>query len=143
MIQSEQVSSEIFNQLVELIGEYKDYEHKVNMLKPFGTHARIEKLLDSLRAHLFISQEDEELFINAVKEIVMKDFVVDIPAAIDQNAVPSTNIEKEPVTTAPSNRENNANNGTTTTTTADPLPSSLKEDNSATMDFDSITANEQ
>ncbi|GAA5802754.1 hypothetical protein HPULCUR_008229 [Helicostylum pulchrum] len=75
VLQSEQVSSEIFNQLVDLIQEYKDYEHKVNMLLPFSTQTRLEKLLDSLKAHLFLRQQDEETFIQSVKDLVLENFV--------------------------------------------------------------------
>ncbi|KAI9366226.1 hypothetical protein BD770DRAFT_355557 [Pilaira anomala] len=75
VLQSEQVSSEIYEQLVDLIEEYKDYEHKVNMLLPFGTQTRLDKLLDSLKAHLFLKQQDEENFIQSVKELVLGKFV--------------------------------------------------------------------
>ncbi|KAG2233678.1 hypothetical protein INT48_009422 [Thamnidium elegans] len=75
VLQSEQVSSEIFNQLVDLIQEYKDYEHKVNMLLPFSTQTRLDKLLDSLKAHLFLRQQDEETFIQSVKDLVLANFV--------------------------------------------------------------------
>ncbi|GAA5808358.1 hypothetical protein MFLAVUS_001749 [Mucor flavus] len=75
VLQSEQVSSEIFNQLVDLIQEYKDYEHKVNMLLPFSSQTRLEKLLDSLKAHLFLRQQDEETFIQSVKDLVLENFV--------------------------------------------------------------------
>lgn len=45
------------------------------MLLPFGTQSRLDKLLDSLKAHLFINQKDEEIFIEMVKELVLQDFV--------------------------------------------------------------------
>lgn len=119
VIQSEQVSSEIFNQLVALIGEYKDYEHKVNMLKPFGEQTRMEKLLDSLRAHLFVSQEDEELFINAVKEIVMKDFV-DAVEKDQSGSATSHKVEQEkeggPVSTTSNTTSENVEKESGTTT---------------------------
>lgn len=45
------------------------------MLLPFGTQTRLDKLLDSLRAHLFLKQQDEENFIQSVKELVLGKFV--------------------------------------------------------------------
>ncbi|OAD01377.1 Homeodomain-like DNA binding domain-containing transcription factor [Mucor lusitanicus CBS 277.49] len=75
VIQSEQVSVDIMDQLLRLIQEYKDYEHKVNMMLPFGSQSRLDKLLDSLRAHIFMSSENENAFILKVKEAVYNDFV--------------------------------------------------------------------
>ncbi|KAG0748844.1 hypothetical protein G6F57_000640 [Rhizopus arrhizus] len=73
--QCEEVSDCILDQLKALIDEYKDYEHKVDMASPFGTSTRLEKLLDSLRTHLFIKAEQEAQFIDKVKELVEKEFM--------------------------------------------------------------------
>lgn len=98
VIQNEQVSSDIFNQLVDLIGEYKNYEHKVKMMRPFGTQTRLDKLLDSLKAHLFINQTEEELFIEKVKDRVMTDFVdkeeVIAPSKAAVNGIPEVSTTK-------------------------------------------------
>lgn len=45
------------------------------MLSPFGSQTRLEKLLDSLKAHLFLHQEEEDEFIQKVKALVLTDFV--------------------------------------------------------------------
>jgi protein MYSM1 len=45
------------------------------MASPFGTSTRLEKLLDSLRTHLFIKAEQEAQFIDKVKELVEKEFM--------------------------------------------------------------------
>lgn len=45
------------------------------MLSPFSSQTRLEKLLDSLKAHLFIPQQHEEAFIQKVKDLVLRDFV--------------------------------------------------------------------
>ncbi|KAI7898016.1 uncharacterized protein BX663DRAFT_462573 [Cokeromyces recurvatus] len=75
VLQNEQVSSDILHQFTELVNEYKDYEHKVNMLSDFGSQTRLEKLLDSLRAHLFIEKEDEKQFIDNVRHLILNDFI--------------------------------------------------------------------
>ncbi|GAN02561.1 histone H2A deubiquitinase MYSM1-like [Mucor ambiguus] len=75
VIQSEYVSVDVIDQLLRLIQEYKDYEHKVNMMLPFGSQSRLDKLLDSLRAHIFMNSENENKFILRVKEAVYNDFI--------------------------------------------------------------------
>lgn len=45
------------------------------MLLPFSSQTRLEKLLDSLKAHLFLRQQDEETFIQSVKDLVLENFV--------------------------------------------------------------------
>ncbi|KAI8365060.1 hypothetical protein EDC96DRAFT_553451 [Choanephora cucurbitarum] len=75
VIQSEKVGEGILNQLIVLLDEYKDYEHKMNMMDSFGTQTRMGKLLDSLRAHLFISKEDEDHFLTTIKDVIMEKFV--------------------------------------------------------------------
>lgn len=45
------------------------------MMLPFGSQSRLDKLLDSLRAHIFMSSENENAFILKVKEAVYNDFI--------------------------------------------------------------------
>lgn len=45
------------------------------MMLPFGSQSRLDKLLDSLRAHIFMTSENENQFILKVKEAVYNDFV--------------------------------------------------------------------
>ncbi|KAI9271326.1 hypothetical protein BY458DRAFT_176881 [Sporodiniella umbellata] len=71
--QCEQVSPNVLDQLRGLICEYKDYEHKVDMSLGFGSGSRLEKLMDSLRSHVFMKEEQESLFLNQVKEIIEKE----------------------------------------------------------------------
>ncbi|KAI8377269.1 hypothetical protein BD560DRAFT_453555 [Blakeslea trispora] len=75
VIQTERVGEGILDQLSVLLDEYKDYEHKMNMIDSFGTQTRLGKLLDSLRAHLFINKEDEEQFLTTIKNVIMEKFV--------------------------------------------------------------------
>ncbi|CEG72676.1 hypothetical protein RMATCC62417_08190 [Rhizopus microsporus] len=73
--QCEQVSPSILDQFKELIQEYKDYEHKMDMTSSFGDSTRLEKLLYSLRAHLFIHEEQETAFLDQVKDMIEKNFM--------------------------------------------------------------------
>lgn len=64
------------------------------MMRPFGTQTRLDKLLDSLKAHLFINQTEEGLFIEKVKDKVMTDFVdkeeevIIAPSEVSVNGIP-------------------------------------------------------
>lgn len=48
---------------------------KMDMRSSFGERTRLEKLLDSLRVHLFMGKEQEVQFLETVKQAVIKDFV--------------------------------------------------------------------
>ncbi|KAF7721855.1 Myb-like, SWIRM and MPN domains 1 [Apophysomyces ossiformis] len=73
--QSEQVSPEVLERMRELVQEYKGYEHKVDMTCSFRQQTRLDKLLDSLRANLFLVQECTNSFLDKVREMVMEQFV--------------------------------------------------------------------
>lgn len=45
------------------------------MLLIFGAQTRLEKLLDSLKIHLFINEQDEHVFLETVRHAIMSDFV--------------------------------------------------------------------
>lgn len=45
------------------------------MTKYFGPVSRLDKLLDSLRSHLFMKEEQEKVFLNHVKDYVEKEFM--------------------------------------------------------------------
>jgi protein MYSM1 len=45
------------------------------MLLSFGSQTRLQKLLDSLKAHLFIHSQDEHVFLETIKNAIIKDFV--------------------------------------------------------------------
>ncbi|KAI8371548.1 uncharacterized protein BYT42DRAFT_72947 [Radiomyces spectabilis] len=72
--QSEQVSSEVLEQIRTLVAEFKDYEHKIDMNLIYGSQTRLEKLLDSLRTHLFLKEEEASKFLDTVKELMVRDF---------------------------------------------------------------------
>ncbi|KAI7863543.1 hypothetical protein BDF14DRAFT_1843235 [Spinellus fusiger] len=72
--QSEQVSSEVYMLFKELVDEFKDYEHKMDMLRPFGSQTRLNKLLDSLRANIFLSKKEEDKFLSTVHDLMVNVF---------------------------------------------------------------------
>lgn len=45
------------------------------MLLPFGSQSRLDKLLDSLRAHIFMDSQSESAFILKVKEAMYNEFI--------------------------------------------------------------------
>jgi protein MYSM1 len=47
------------------------------MLLLFGTQTRLQKLLDSLKAHLFINNQDERIFLETVKDAITQDFITE------------------------------------------------------------------
>lgn len=53
------------------------FNSKVNMLLLFGTQTRLQKLLDSLKAHLFINNQDERIFLETVKDAITQDFITE------------------------------------------------------------------
>ncbi|KAI9029000.1 hypothetical protein CLU79DRAFT_737095 [Phycomyces nitens] len=72
--QSEQVSPEVMTNFERLVDEFKDYEHKIDMSLPFGHQTRLDKLLDSLRANLFVSSEQETEFLERVRYLMVNVF---------------------------------------------------------------------
>lgn len=48
---------------------------KMDMTSSFGDSTRLEKLLYSLRAHLFIHEEQETAFLDQVKDMIEKNFM--------------------------------------------------------------------
>lgn len=47
----------------------------MDMKSEFGQQTRLEKLLNSLRTHLFLEKEQETKFLESVKQLVLDDFV--------------------------------------------------------------------
>ncbi|KAI9485156.1 hypothetical protein BDB00DRAFT_851327 [Zychaea mexicana] len=76
--QSGQVSPQVFQEFLKLVGEFKDYEHKVNMLHPFtGSRTRLDKLLDSIRANLFLPADQVTEYLERVRQLMLSQFVTD------------------------------------------------------------------
>ncbi|KAG0165298.1 Myb-like, SWIRM and MPN domains 1 [Apophysomyces sp. BC1015] len=82
--QSEQVSPEVMEQMSELVQEYKGYEHKVDMRCSFRQQTRLDKLLDSLRANLFLVPECTISFLDKVRDMMLQQFV-DVTNGLDND----------------------------------------------------------
>ncbi|KAL0091751.1 hypothetical protein J3Q64DRAFT_1635044 [Phycomyces blakesleeanus] len=78
--QSEQVSPEVMANFERLVDEFKDYEHKIDMSLPFGHQTRLDKLLDSLRANMFLNAEQETEFLEKVRNLMVNTFNQKKPA---------------------------------------------------------------
>ncbi|KAI8145783.1 hypothetical protein BJV82DRAFT_602246 [Fennellomyces sp. T-0311] len=76
--QSEQVSPQVFEEFEKLVHEFKDYEHKVNMLHTFvGSRTRLDKLLDSLRSNLFLPADQVTDYLERVRQLILSEYVND------------------------------------------------------------------
>lgn len=62
-------------------------------MHPFGSQTRLDKLLESLRANLFLPADDVTLFLDLVRRLVVEEFVITVDA------------EKKPATKTPSQSE--------------------------------------
>ncbi|KAI8088745.1 uncharacterized protein BX664DRAFT_261895, partial [Halteromyces radiatus] len=75
--QDDQVPTIVMDQMKELVDEFKDYEHKMNMLSLYGTQSRLDKLLGSLRSNLFMELNRAETFLQFVNSLMLEHFVDD------------------------------------------------------------------
>ncbi|KAI8883154.1 hypothetical protein K501DRAFT_333501 [Backusella circina FSU 941] len=84
--QNSKVSVEIWDIFLNLLKEYKSYEHKIDMALFFGQKSRLDKLIQSLKVHLFMDPESSELFLNSVRNMVQDYFIGDKSFEdVDQN----------------------------------------------------------
>ncbi|SAL96616.1 hypothetical protein [Absidia glauca] len=72
-----EVPAIVMDQLVELVDEFKDYEHKMNMLSTFGTRSRLGKLLNSLKSYLLMETDRVDVFLESVRSLMLDTFVDD------------------------------------------------------------------
>ncbi|KAG2228954.1 hypothetical protein INT48_008022 [Thamnidium elegans] len=72
--QCETISNEVLEIIQNLITEYRTYEHKIDMNLRYGDITRLEKLMRSLKNHLFMSPENNEKFLLDLKEMIQKNF---------------------------------------------------------------------
>ncbi|KAI9251008.1 hypothetical protein BDA99DRAFT_522393 [Phascolomyces articulosus] len=108
--QSEQVSPQVFEEFEKLVHEFKDYEHKVNMLHAFsGSRTRLDKLLDSIRANLFLPAEKVTEYLERVKQLMLTHFI--------SHTIESSSLS--PHNGSENDEDDAANTTTTTTTTMD------------------------
>ncbi|ORZ03329.1 hypothetical protein BCR43DRAFT_510398 [Syncephalastrum racemosum] len=67
--QSKEIAPVVLRQFRQLIDEFKDYEHKMDMTQTFRTGTRLDKLLEALRAHIFLPVAEEEEFLSEVRQL--------------------------------------------------------------------------
>ncbi|KAI8069658.1 hypothetical protein BC940DRAFT_22992 [Gongronella butleri] len=84
-IEEHKLTPSVMEQLKELVMEYQNYEHKVDMLSKYGEHTRLDKLLTSMCNNLFVDQFHVDTFISQVADLIKTEFV-DQRATEDANA---------------------------------------------------------
>ncbi|KAF7730834.1 Myb-like, SWIRM and MPN domains 1 [Apophysomyces ossiformis] len=70
-----QISPEVMERFKELVEEFKNYEHKIDMRLQFGIQTRLEKLLDSLQSHLYLCDDEAGKFLNNVRDLITNVFM--------------------------------------------------------------------
>ncbi|KAI9316625.1 hypothetical protein BX666DRAFT_2019239 [Dichotomocladium elegans] len=74
VIQNERTSPDVMKVFEQLMDEFKDYQHKVDMLSPFTeARSRLDKLLDSLRSNLFLPADQVAQFLERVRRLCIPD----------------------------------------------------------------------
>lgn len=70
-----QINQDVLAAFLNLLKEYKDYENKIDMTLSFGSQSRLDKLISSLKVHLHMSPEDNESFLENIKQMVQQHFI--------------------------------------------------------------------
>ncbi|KAI9247234.1 hypothetical protein BY458DRAFT_527392 [Sporodiniella umbellata] len=73
--EQKQINPDVLTAFLDLLQQYKDHENKIDMRLTFGYQLRLDKLVSSLRVHLHMSSEDNEEFLNTVREMVQQHFI--------------------------------------------------------------------
>ncbi|CAO3636879.1 unnamed protein product [Cunninghamella echinulata] len=73
--QDENIPSFVMEQIKALVDEFKDYEHKMDMLSDYGLQSRLNKLLNSLRSNLFTDAQQINTFLDSVRSLMMDTFI--------------------------------------------------------------------
>ncbi|KAJ3024333.1 Myb-like, SWIRM and MPN domains 1 [Thoreauomyces humboldtii] len=79
---SAELTSDVFGQLATLLREYRSYEHRVDLLKPYSTRhdpifTRVDKLLHTVEQHANLvtnSRETISPFLTRLREIILKGY---------------------------------------------------------------------
>ncbi|KAI9102745.1 SWIRM domain-containing protein [Phlyctochytrium arcticum] len=80
IVGSDMLGSNLFEQLTQLLREYRNHEHRVDLLKPYAPRydpnfTRVDKLIHSLGGHASLTTADEsEPFLSRLRAIVLKGF---------------------------------------------------------------------
>ncbi|KAI8083316.1 uncharacterized protein B0P05DRAFT_536897 [Gilbertella persicaria] len=68
--QCKQVSSDVLDICKDLLIQYKTYDKKIDMKSKYGAMTRLEKLLRSLKGHLFMSTEENTNFLLTLSRMI-------------------------------------------------------------------------
>ncbi|TPX69272.1 hypothetical protein SpCBS45565_g02603 [Spizellomyces sp. 'palustris'] len=80
VVASETLSGELFEQLTRLLKEYRNYEHRVDLLKPYAPRSdpnftRVEKLIHSVATHAnLVGSLEGQAFVTRLRDVVLKGF---------------------------------------------------------------------
>ncbi|KAI8389413.1 hypothetical protein BD560DRAFT_381551 [Blakeslea trispora] len=70
IVQSNQVSNDIMDTFKDLLCQYRTYDKRIDLNSNYGTMTRLEKLLRSLKSHIFMSAEDNANFLIEVNKLI-------------------------------------------------------------------------
>ncbi|KAI8353631.1 hypothetical protein EDC96DRAFT_517092 [Choanephora cucurbitarum] len=70
IVQCKQVSPDMLDILKNLLRQYRTYDKKIDLNSSYGTMTRLEKLLRSLKSHLFMSAEENANFLIEVNKMI-------------------------------------------------------------------------
>ncbi|KAI8820186.1 SWIRM domain-containing protein, partial [Fimicolochytrium jonesii] len=81
VVPSERLGAELFAGLVGLVGEYRGYEHRMDLSKPFASrhdpsYTRLDKLINSIESHAQVvgTADETQAFVTRLREMVVKGF---------------------------------------------------------------------
>ncbi|CAO3623634.1 unnamed protein product [Mucor hiemalis] len=70
IIPSKSISEDVTSTITQLVSDYKNHEHKIDMTCKYGHLPRLEKLMNTMRNHLFMNEEDVDLFLSDLKKLI-------------------------------------------------------------------------
>ncbi|TPX60680.1 hypothetical protein PhCBS80983_g01635 [Powellomyces hirtus] len=77
---SEALTGELFNQLSQLLRDYRTHEHRVDLMKPFAPRhdpifTRLDKLIHSVESHAnLVGLRETQPFITRLREIILRGY---------------------------------------------------------------------
>ncbi|KAL1916961.1 uncharacterized protein VTP21DRAFT_5158 [Calcarisporiella thermophila] len=99
----DRIEADLFKQILDLVKEYRSYEHRVDFNIPYRrgeSETRLDKMLHSLGHHLYAPEDETRLFIDRVRELVHRAFnvVIEEPnPTFSEDKVTSENDHKEDI----------------------------------------------
>ncbi|CAG8461871.1 7012_t:CDS:10 [Paraglomus brasilianum] len=76
-IRNDTLSDEVFAQLVEIVRDFQDSANRVNMWDVYRAKEstlRLDKFIESLTAHLFLSPDEQQCYLDRIREMVEIEF---------------------------------------------------------------------